>query len=149
MKKFLIVLFVFLFVGCGSKLKTISKTLDTNLDGCKIVDEADTHSGFLGDGELFAKIECSSYDNLENWKDYPLTKNILTVMDMEQCDYHECLSAFQKYKIPVVAQKYYFVDRQSKSSNKNDDSDLNKRNSYNFSIGIFDGKNIYFYEMDT
>ena len=149
MKKYLILLFAFLFVGCGSDLNSIEKTMNIKLDGCSIISSTDTHSGFLGDGDYFAKIECSNYDMVNNWKDFPLSSNILKVMDMEQCDDKMCLSVFQRYNIPVVGVKYRFVDRHSKASDKFDDSDLVNRSSYNFSIGIFDGKNIYIYELDT
>ena len=46
---------------------------------------------------------------------------------------------------------YLFIDRHSDSFDKYDETEINNRSSYNFSLAIYnsDLKEMYFYEMDT
>ena len=158
MKKINYLLFVSLLVlslcGCkDNKVKAISDRLNVNLEGCTIITESDTHGGFLGDGEYFAKMSCSKEEAKtikSKWKDLPLREDIEEVLEMSRCDDESCKDAYDKYDIPSIAQGYYYLlDRHSES--KNGDTDLNGRSSYNFSLGIFDSENniVYVYELDT
>lgn len=155
MKKIILGLCVlFLLTGCckneyiGDKIEVTNKT-------CKIVKEKDTHGGFLGDGDHFAIIECdelSKKDLSDNWKELPLTDNILEIVNMPQCNDDGCKTAFDRYGVPDIKNGYYlFVDRHDSVKNKYDDTELNIRSSYNFSLSIYDKDNnkIYLYELDT
>ena len=157
MKKILSIVFVlFLVIGCSTKDKNkIFESIEINDYKCNIEKETDTHGGFLGDGDYFAKIKCSNikYDSLSsNWKELPLSENIDQVMNMEQCSGEGCKNVFDKYSIPNIENGYYyFIDRHSESNNKYDDTDLNNRSSWNFTLGILDKDNniVYYYEFDT
>lgn len=155
MKKIIMLLIVFALTGCVNQKQEISKKIKLNLNKCNIEKYIDNHSGFLGDGETFAKIECNSIDEkkIENkWIKLPLSNNIKEVLEMKQCNDKECESTLKRYKIPEIENGYYyFLDRHSDSKNKNDDINLNNRSSYNFSIALYDKdkKTIYFYELDT
>ena len=148
---FLLIL-VFLFSGCFStEIKYISKRLNINLDSCKIIESKDTHGGFLGDGKYFAKVSCTNVD-INNWKKLPLSEELQKIVDMKWCDGKGCHDIYEKYNIPKIMNGYYyFYDRNSESTNPKDDTDLNNRNSYNFTVAIYDSDNkiIYFYEVDT
>lgn len=126
-----------------------------DISSCKILSEENTHGGFHGDGEYFAKIDCSSLDNFDRfykWKKLPLSQNIQEAMNMEYCDNNKCVSTLDKYNIPKIESGYYvFIDRHPEDKNTFDDTDLNNRYSYNFSLAMFDNKTkiIYFYELDT
>lgn len=151
-----ILLFVFIS-GCtlNSKMEYIGKIIEINADNCKIKNEIDTHGGFLGDGDYFAKIICTEQEDSEirsKWKELPLSEELQKVMDMKQCDNRGCLNVYEKYNIPNIENGfYYFFDRHSDAKNKTNDEELNVRSSYNFSVGIYDGNNkmIYYYELDT
>ena len=149
-KKILLILsLVILLSGCMKDNKPL-KVLKLDEKTCKIAKNIDTHGGFLGDGERFSKIECNSV-NIEEWNNMPLPKEIDEVLSMEICDNKSCKSTYERYSIPKNKGYYYFIDRHSDSKDKFDYKDLNKRSSYNFTLGIYDDtKNIiYYYELDT
>ena len=62
MKKVLILIVFVLFIsGCSlvSKTNSISNILEVDVSECDIKKSNDTHGGFLGDGEYYAKLNCS------------------------------------------------------------------------------------------
>ena len=151
-----LLIIVFFISGCTNKnLNKISNRLNTNLDNCKIESEKDTHGGFLGDGDYFAKLDCSSIDENEiksNWKELPLSEELKEVMELIQCNNNECKNTYERYNIPnIESGYYYFYDRHTDSKDRKNDEELNSRSSYNFSIGIYDVDNkiIYYYDLDT
>ena len=157
LKKILLITFIiFLLSGCMFSIKKyISKNIELDLKKCNIVQEKDTHGGFLGDGDLFVKLDCSNLNNFNlssNWKKLPVSSEINEIMNMKQCSIDDCLNVYEKYDIPNnINGYYYFLDRHSSSLNEFDDSDLNNRGSYNFTIALFDidNKILYYYELDT
>lgn len=157
MKKILCSLFVIcaLCSGCGNKQSKIFKSIELDDSKCKIEKEIDSHGGFHGDGDYFARIECSDIDYNElskNWKKLPLSEPLVKVTEMEQCDDKGCFNIYDKFSIPVVENGYYyFIDRQNDSKNKFDDTELNNRSSWNFTLAILDTDTgiIYYYELDT
>ena len=151
----LVVCSLCLVSGCGNKQSEIFKSIELDNSKCKIEDSIDSHGGFHGDGDYFACIECSDIDYNElskNWKKLPLSESLVKVTEMEQCDDKGCFNIYDKFSIPVVENGYYyFIDRQADSRNKYDDTDLNNRSSWNFSLAIFDidTDTVYYYELDT
>ena len=150
-KILLLIVVTLLFSGCTkNEIKHISKRLNTNMDTCKIVESNDTHGGFLGDGYYFAKVSCTEVD-ISDWKELPLSTELQKAVDMRICD-NSCYDIYEKYNIPKIKNGYYyFYDRYSDSTNPKDDTELNNRNLYNFTVAIYDidNKVIYFYELDT
>ena len=140
-----------------NKINYISKILELNLEDCKIEEDKDTHGGFLGDGEYFAKIICTNKQESEiksKWNELPLSPELQEAMNIIRYDGNGGNNVYDKYNIPNIEDGYYcFVDRHSEAvlkDNKNDE-DLNKRSSYNFTVGIYDSENkiLYYYELDT
>ncbi len=153
MKKIISIILVLLLSGCSKNtINKIANELDTNLDKCSIVKESDTHGGFLGDGEYFVKMNCSSIKINNNWQELPLPDEIDEVLTMKWCDNKDCKDFYHKYNIKdLKVGFYYFIDRHSESKNKNDYKDINNRSSYNFTIAIYNKINeeLYYYEIDT
>lgn len=158
MRKFLfIILALSLITGCSlnDKKSWILKNIEINKTLCKIEKEIDTHRGFHGDGDYFAKINCSSinYDKLSsNWKKLPLSDSLKQVTQMEQCTGDDCKNIYERFFIPSIENGYYyFLDRHSASENKYDDTNLNNRASWNYTLAIIDKNTdiIYYYELDT
>ena len=139
----------------NNKLKSIGKALELDIESCIIEDQKDTHGGFLGDGEYFSKIICKEKQNDEiksKWKSLPLSEEIQKVMNLISYDGKGGKNVYERYDIPNLENGYYcFVDRHSDSTDKKSDENLNKRSSYNFSLGIYDSENkvLYYYELDT
>ena len=151
----LLLLIVLVSGGSNNRLKSISESIELDVSNCKIEKDIDTHGGFLGDGDFFAKIICTAdVDNeiQSNWKELPLSSELQQIMEMIQYNNDGGNNVYDKYGIPKLESGYYyFHDRHSDSKDINDDSELNSRSSYNFSIGIYDIENkiIYYYELDT
>lgn len=153
MKKIIVILIIlFLVTGCSNN-NAISN-LELNKDNCKILEEKDTHGGFLGDGDYFARIKCSKIEDKINkkWKELPISDELKEVTEMEHCDSKSCENIYKRYNIPNIENGYYyFKDRHSESTNTYDYKDINKRSSYNFTFAILDKDTnmIYYYELDT
>lgn len=153
MKK-IIVLLIILFLVTGCSNNNVISNLGLNKDNCKIIEEKDTHSGFLGDGDYFVKIKCSKIEDKLNkkWKELPISEPLKEATELEQCNSKSCENIYERYNIPNIENGYYyFKDRHSESTNKYDDTDINNRPSYNFTFAILDKdtNTIYYYELDT
>ena len=82
----------------------------------------------------------------------PLSKELKEIVEMEKCDDKDCKNIYERFSIPdIKIGYYYFINRQSDSEDKNDDTKLNEKSSWNFTLAILDkAKNIiYYYELDT
>ena len=153
----LIIILVILIVKFLNEndLKKIGFNLELDVTSCNLETFKDTHSGFLGDGDYFARIKCSNinYNELSsNWKKLPLDDAINKVLSMKFCDGDECKDIYEKYLIPdIVNGYYYFYDRHSDSKDKYDTKELNNRSSWNFTLGIIDLDTniVYYYKLDT
>jgi hypothetical protein len=137
-----------IITGCGSnrKLNVVSDKLNINLDGCKIKKYKDTHGGFLGDGDTFAKIVCDDTfdkDQVLAWIKSPLPEYLTNSLDMEQCSKKGCFDVYEKYGIPRLEDGRYYW-----RNTKPDQMDTVMTNYY---IGIYDKDNniLYFYEYDS
>ena len=134
--------------------KHISKNLELNINNCQIDEEVDTHGGFLGDGDYYAKLICTETEDnkIKNeWNNLPISIELEKVMNLEMCD-DGCKNVYEKYSIPKIEEGYYyFLDRHKEAKDKHNEEELNNRSSYNFSVGIYDSntKIVYFYELDT
>jgi len=148
---------IFLVSGCSfnNKINTIFKNIEINENECEIEKDIDTHDSFHGDGDYFAKIKCNNinYNELsKNWKKLPLSESIKQATEIEHCNDNECKSIYDRFSIPNIENGYYyFIDRHNESKNKYDDTDLNNRSSYNYTLAIIDLNTniIYYYEFDT
>ena len=139
----------------NNKLKRISNKIELDVNNCSILNEEDTHGGFLGDGHYYIQVDCSktSLEELSsNWKELPLSKTLKETTSLKMCEKETCQDIYEMYSIPNIENGYYyFIDRYSKSKNKYDDTDLNNRSSLNYTIALLDinTNNIYYYELDT
>ncbi|MBQ2901392.1 MAG: hypothetical protein IJE49_06040 [Agathobacter sp.] len=121
-----------------------------------VVDEADSHGGFHGDGSYYLILDCSenkekALENVKGWKELPLSSNLQLMMYGDESGAYGYNLA-EVAKIPEITNGYYyFCDRHSQSSDANDDTNVLNRASFNFIIAIYDsdtGK-MYYFEFDT
>ena len=144
---------MFLICGCGRNIKKLGESIEFNTSNCKVENEIDTHGGFLGDGEYFAKITCSKIEELStHWKELPVSSLIDYPTKMKTCTGNGCNDIYDRFNIPNIKNGYYyFHDRHSLATNEYSDLGLNNRSSWNFTLAILDIDTniIYYYELDT
>jgi len=156
----LVICVIIIFIGLNynmnkNRIKTMSERIEIDLDNCKFENRKDTHGGFLGDGESFVKITCPNLKNEElssNWKKLPLSNALDYATHIKECTGDGCKDIYERYLIPTdISGYYYFLDRYREAKDKFDDSEINNRSSYNFTLAILekDTNIIYYYELDT
>lgn len=123
-----------------------------------VVEELDTHGGFHGDGSYYLILDCShdrekALEKVRNWNELPLSENLKLIMyGGEKDDVAYGCELAEEAHIPKIENGYYiFEDRHSKSEDRQDDSELFNRSSYNFSLAIYDcdTDRMYYFEYDT
>ena len=157
MKKIMFLPVILLITGCSilnCSNDSIISDMGIKDTTCEIVEEKDTHSGFLGDGEYFAKIKCSNIEDKLNkkWRELPISEELKEATEIKQCNSKDCKDIYERYNIPNIENGYYyFKDRHSESIDEDDYTDINNRPSYNFTFAILDKdtNTIYYYELDT
>ena len=123
-----------------------------------VIEEKDTHGGFLGDGTYYLILDCSerkeqATELIKDWKPLPLTENLQLIMyGGEKNGVSYAYDLAEEAHWPIINNGVYkFVDRHSEAVDKSDDAGLFERHSYNFSIAAYDlDTNIlYYFEFDT
>lgn len=123
-----------------------------------VVEELDTHGGFLGDGSYYLILDCSdnkekALEIIEDWNKLPLSENLNLIMyggEKDNGTYRYGLE--EESHVPKIENGYYiFEDRHSESKDSTDDTELFDRHSYNFSIAIYDcdTDKMYYFVYDT
>ena len=142
MKKVILLIIILLLTGCifNNRKTYIANIMNVNLDKCIIINDIDTHGGFLGDGDYFAKLSCKNFNITSNFKELPIENEIYKVIDIKECFNSGCMNALEKYNIPNTNEGYYYYLDRSPELESSD----------NFSILIYDNKeSLYYYELDT
>ena len=123
-----------------------------------VVEELDTHGGFLGDGSYYLILDCSdnkeqALEKVQDWNKLPLSENLNLIMyggEKDGVAYGYELA--EEAHMPQIENGcYMFEDRHSESKESRDDSDLFDRYSFNFSIAVYDSDTdkMYYFEFDT
>ena len=115
-----------------------------------VVEERDTHGGFLGDGSYYLILDCSSNTDaalniVANWNPLPLSENLSLIM-------YGNYGLSEEAHMPAIENGYYcFEDRHSEANDASDDSELFSRASFNFSLAVYDSdtNRLYYFEFDT
>lgn len=127
----------------------------------RIIDERDTHQGWLGDGEYYLILDCSQNAEracsiVREWKPLPLSQNLNRALYGEEKDginsSYTFFSFAEEVQCPRIEHGFYrFLDRHSEAENPEDDTELFSRYSFNFSVAIYDTDSniLYYYESDT
>lgn len=161
MKRILAVVYAFVLLAALSSCLT-SLQSDSYFGFSKqrftVVEEMDTHGGFVGDGSYYLILDCS--DNTEDalsivadWNELPLSENLNLIMyggEKDDVTYGYDLS--EEAHMPVIENGYYyFEDRHSEAKDVSDDSELFSRASFNFSLAVYDSdtNRLYYFEFDT
>lgn len=168
MKKYSLITCVLIILsiiaGCSAKSNQayIAEQIKIKMPKALNIEHADDHGGFHGDGKRFAKIEfddnnglniISQIENSDRWNEVPLTENLNLIMYGGTKNNVEYGYRFaEKLGIPEIKNGYWhFNDRHSKSTNPESDIGLFDRNSFNFTLSMYDADNntLYYFEFDT
>ena len=125
-----------------------------------VVEETDSHGGFLGDGEYHLILDCSKNTEearaiVQDWKSLPFSETLEKYLYGEEIDGVYCTSGFaDEYHWPVIINGVYkFVDRHSDATDRSNEIQWHseERYSVNFSVAIydFDTDTLYYYSKDT
>ncbi len=156
-------IFVILSLICFSSQsinKRISDSIETKIPTDLKAEYEDSHGGFHGDGDTFAKVrligksaEKVIIEIKDKWKPLPLSENLNLIMYggiKDNIEYSYNLA--EKFQIPHIEHGYwYFIDRHSKSAETYYDANLFERNSINFTLALYDADTsiLYYLELDT
>lgn len=126
----------------------IEAILDIDLRNGVLLRSEDDHGGFLGDGLLYAEIQCNlSIPGSPYWHKLPLSDNLAELVSRNGL----LTSVEGEILIPpeITRGYYFFMDEHAGKSP--DDTQVLSRNSYNFTLAVYDpqGHILYFYELDT
>lgn len=132
----------------------IEASLGVDVSDGLIATGYDDHSGFHGDGTLYAELEFSD-DSFETiisapggWNALPLTEDLQTLIYGNWGE-DAVVGPFIGVTVPQVERGYwYFYDRQGMTP---DDSMVLTRGSFNYTIAIYDADRdfLYYCEYDT
>lgn len=159
-------LLLYVLTSCSGTLseeETISRSIGVSVDSGFIEEYTDTHGGFHGDGEAYAKIAfsdesfCDLVKDNPDWQPLPLPKTLKVVLYGGTLDNGDSWSSFIENEndtpqLPDISDGYYFFkDRYSGGTDEKDVSVIFERYSMNFTLAIYDtdSKTLYFYEIDT
>lgn len=154
----LIILCLTFFSACTAPEAGVTEYFGFEISDFKIVEEEDTHGGFLGDGEYYLILDCS--DNADdaqsiiaNWQKFPLPETLSLLMYGGEKDGNSYGYNFAKeaHWPDIKNGVYKFVDRQRQAEHEEDDSNLLDRGSLNFSLAVYDKDTdmLYYFELDT
>ena len=123
-----------------------------------VVEEQDTHDGFLGDGSYYLILDCAdnreqALETVKDWRELPLSENLNLIMyggTRDGAEYRFNLA--EEAHMPKIENGFYiFEDRHSESRDSADDSELFERYSFNFSLAVYDtdADKMYYFKFDT
>lgn len=146
----------FVLTGCGSDAYDHRRYMGFDKSEYTVVEEEDTHGGFLGDGCYILILDCSSDPEkalavVKDWTPLPLSENLNLIMfggEKDGVTYGYELA--EEAHWPRIEHGYYrFVDK--RSPDPSDDSGLFDRHSFNFEIAAYDTDSnmLYYFIFDT
>ena len=158
MKRTLIFTFVLVLVFAMTGCSASEAYMGFAKSDFTVLSESDSHGGFHGDGVYALALDCSenkeaALDILQDWPSLPLSENLQLILyggEKNGVSYEYDLA--EQAGIPEIKNGYYcFTDRNSKSTDAKDDTELFSRSSYNFSLALYDSDTdrLYYLEFDT
>lgn len=158
----IVLVFVFVLAGCGSKnpQAMVSEALGVDASTGSTMSSMDTHSG-NGDGTAYVELHFDGNEMVKQiqeddaWKPFPLDKTAQTLV-YGVSDETSSVGPFLtdeegKALVPEIANGYYrLIDRQVEQD-KATGADILNRASFNFTVGLYDTdtNTLYCCELDT
>lgn len=144
---------------CGEYESTLQREFGFDVSNFTVLQENDSHGGFLGDGVYYITLDCSNNvdkarDIASSWKALPFSEGLNACMYGGEFNGVNYSALVDKAYFPKVENGVYkFLDRYSSEyvANREDETLFLTRRSYNFSVAIydFDADCLYYFEIDT
>lgn len=148
--------------GCRS-YEDVSMILGADVDMAKVMMESDTHGGFHGDGIRYIEFTFADDSFLQKiqadntWHALPVQEWEITALlygtEQDGVSYGAALCDDEGAPLfPTVENGYYlFYDRHAESETPFSGTGVLERNSYNFTIALYDADTnmLYYAELDT
>lgn len=149
--------------ACSSQKpqNTISKELGIDVSSDTEISATDTHGGFHGDGTTYIWLKFSDDKVLEQikentqWKSFPLDETVETLV-YGITDEKNSIGPFLTDSdgnalVPEIQKGYYLLTDRQAESDKATGADILHRNSFNFTLGLYDTdtNTLYFCKLDT
>ncbi len=144
--------------ACAPYEKPIARQLGIEPSDFILVEEKDTHGGFLGDGDYYMILDCSqnkaaAQEIIQAWKPLPLSESVQAIMYGGEVDGITCCHEFaEAAHWPAIQNGVYkFVDRHFEAKDPADETAFLHRYSFNFSVAVydFDTDTLYYFEYDS
>lgn len=153
----ILICLVFMF-SCTNTQKTLDEEFGFSKDDFVVIEEQDTHGGFLGDGTYYLILDCSENQEkvneiISDWNELPFTEGLNLIMYGGTKDKTRYGSYFASDKItfPKIENGYYMVLDRNDGETRNIVNDLGYHASRNFTIAVYDtdNKTMYYFEYDS
>lgn len=166
-KRYLILTLVLLLWGCAARdpLAEISAVIGVDVTGASLSDLTDSHGGFLGDGETVAQIVLTApqrealltgVQESEYWHPLPLSAELSAAIYGSRTGNLVLNPLFTDENgdpllPPIENGCYFFLDRNSQSTDPASSAGLHDRASWNFTAAVYDADQniLYYLELDT
>lgn len=133
-------------------INRISESLDIEISQESVVENKDVENEFI---TLKITDEKTIDEIKSEWKELPLTENLTALiygLEDEASSIGPYITNDNQPLFPQIENGYYyFYDRNSKSTDNFDDTEILNRNSFNVTIAIFDmdTNKLHYCEFDT
>lgn len=136
----------------NDEINVLSEKLDIEITQEAVVEKSDVDNEFI---TLKITDEKTVDEIKSEWKELPLTENLTALVygvEDETSSIGPYITNDNQPLFPQIENGYYyFCDRHSESKDNFDDAEILDRNSFNFTIAIFDTdtNKLHYCEFDT
>lgn len=136
--------------------RSISRELDLNVRGSRLLSHTDTHGGFHGDGETLTVLELTENQARAVEETLPLRTDWhpMTTQELNERALFMLLETQSELPCPLPDPEvcwYWVYDRHREATDTGDVSSIFGRNSLNFDFALYDPANgwLWFFALDT
>lgn len=139
--------------GAVETIQKIATLLSVEITQAELLQYEDSHGGFQGDGSTLARIRCKlDISESPYWHPLPAGETIREALYGGPTHAAFFQSDGGEPVVPEIESgQYFFYDRHPTAQVPEDDSQLFRRGSYNFTLAVYDedAKILYYFELDT
>ena len=136
---------------------TVTEALGVKVNEGEVLEDYDTHGGFLGDGLSCITLQTESdyllkqIEKDKRWKKFPADKTVETLLYGNGQDGPYLKNKEGKLFVPKIRNGYYYLKDRQNAGENGEHRNILERYSFNFTLGIYDADTgiLYCIEFDT